>query len=342
MIRSLRTVLAVALSAALLLLCVGCQHTSTPTPDSALTKVTLCEVTHSVFYAPQYVALSQGYFKEEGLAVELSTGEGADKVMAAVLSGSIDIGFAGPEASIYVYAEGRDNAPRVFAQMTQRDGSFLVARQKTDAFTWDQLKGRTVLPGRVGGVPYMTLCYVLKHTGKLNLSTDLTLDSSIQYALMTSAFVSGTGDYVTAFEPTASTLEKNGQGYVVASVGEAGGDIPYTAYFAADSYLTGHPDTVQAFTNAVYKGQRYVASHSAEDIARAVAPYFADTELSLLVSAIERYKSIDAWCANPLLTETSYRRLQTIMIEAGELKEYVPYAPVVNTVFAQKAIDTVA
>lgn len=338
MIRLFRTGLAAVLAAALLLLCVGCQHT--PAKDPSLTKVSLCEVTHSVFYAPQYVALSQGYFEEEGLSVELSTGEGADKVMAAVLSGGIDIGFAGPEASIYVYAEGRDNAPRVFAQMTQRDGSFLVARQKNEAFAWNQLKGHTVLPGRVGGVPYMTLCYVLKHTGNLNLTTDLTLDSSIQYALMTSAFVNGTGDYVTAFEPTASTLEKNGQGYVVASIGEAGGDIPYTAYFAAASYLKEHPDTVQAFTNAIYKGLRYVASHSAEEIARAVAPYFADTEQSLLVSAIERYKSIDAWCNTPLMKEESYRRLQTIMMEAGELKDYVPYEPVVDTVFAQKALDT--
>lgn len=315
----------------------GCQNNT----QNELTKVSLCEVTHSVFYAPQYVALSQGFFEEEGIAVELSTGEGADKVMAAVLSGSIDIGFAGPEAAIYVYKEGRDNPPQVFAQLTQRDGSFLVARTKNDNFTWDQLAGANVLPGRVGGVPYMTLRYVIENVGKLNPDTDLTLDSSIQYALMTSAFVNGTGDYVTAFEPTASTLEKNGQGYVVASVGEASGDIPYTAYFASGKFMKEKSSVVQSFTNAIYKGQQWVKTHTAAEIAQAVAPYFADTDTELLTASIQRYKDIDAWCDTPHLSEESYNRLQDVMIAAGELDQRVAYAPVVNTAYADNAVDAV-
>ena len=331
-------VLAVCCAVACLVLPLsGCQNHT----QGDLKKVSLCEVTHSVFYAPQYVALSQGFFEEEGLLIDLSTGEGADKVMAAVLSGNIDIGFAGPEAAIYVYKEGRDNPPQVFAQLTQRDGSFLVAREKNDTFTWNQLAGANVLPGRVGGVPYMTLRYVIETVGKLNPDTDLTLDSSIQYALMTSAFVNGTGDYVTAFEPTASTLEKNGQGYVVASVGEASGDIPYTAYFASGSFMKENSDTVQAFTNAIYKGQKWVQSHTAAEIAQAVAPYFADTDLELLTSSIQRYKDIDAWCETPVLSEESYNRLQDVMIQAGELDQRVAYAPVVNTAHAQTAVDTV-
>lgn len=327
-----------ALTLAVCLLCgVGCQ----PKTETKLTAVTLCEVTHSVFYAPQYVALSLGFFEEEGLAVELSTGEGADKVMAAVLSGNIDIGFAGPEAAIYVYAEGRDNYSQVFAQLTKRDGSFLVARTPQPDFSWASLKGKTVLPGRVGGVPYMTLCSVLRHTGKLDLTKDLTLDSSIQYALMTSAFVNGTGDYVTAFEPTASTLEQAGQGYVVAAVGEAAGEIPYTAYFASKDYIAQNGKTVQAFTNAVYKGQKWVAEHTAAEIAEAVAPYFADTNEKLLASAIQRYQDIDAWNATPVLSEEAYNRLQDVMLEAGELEQRVVYDPVVTTKFAETAVKEV-
>lgn len=318
----------------------GCKQADRKPADDtpAKTAVSLCEVTHSVFYAPQYVALCKGFFEEEGLDVTLSTGEGADKVMAAVLSGGIDIGFAGPEAAIYVYREGRDNYPRVFAQLTKRDGSFLIGRKADPAFTWSSLKGKTVLPGRVGGVPYMTLRSVLHHTGKLDPDKDLTLDSSIQYALMTGAFASGTGDYVTAFEPAASTLEQQGQGYVVASVGEAAGEIPYTAYFASKAYMEQHPDTVQAFTNAIYKGQRWVAAHTAEEIAACIAPQFADTDTALLTSAIQRYRDIDAWCSDPVLSKAAYRRLQDVMIEAGELTEYVAYAPVVDTTFAGQSV----
>jgi len=327
----IRLMAALVILALLLLSAAGCANQT----DGDV--ITLCEVTHSVFYAPQYVAMELGFFEEEGITVELSTGEGADKVMAAVLSGGIDIGFAGPEAAVYVYNEGRDNYAQVFAQITQRDGSFLVARKPDPDFTWDALKGAHVLPGRVGGVPYMALCHVLRKNG-LDLQKDLTLDSSIQYALMTSAFTSGTGDYVTVFEPTASTLEQNGQGYIVASVGEAAGDVPYTAYFASREYLNKNTELVERFTRAIYKGQQWVASHSAAEIAEAVQPAFPDTDLATLTSAVQSYKDIDAWCTDPLLRPESFDRLQEIIKEAGELSEKAPYDPVVNTVFANKVM----
>ena len=324
-----RTCIAVLLTA-VMLTCLA----SACKPAEKTATVRLCEVTHSVFYAPQYVALQLGFFEEEGLNVELSTGEGADRVMAAVLSGGIDIGFAGPEAAIYVYNEGRDNYAQVFAQLTRRDGSFLVARKPDTAFSWDKLKGAHVLPGRVGGVPYMTFCHVLRQNG-LDLTRDLTLDTSVQYALMTAAFTSGTGDYVTVFEPTASTLEKNGQGYIVASVGEAAGDIPYTAYFASREYLTKNADTAERFTRAIYRGQQWVAAHTAEEIAKAVQPSFPDADLDSLTRSIRSYQKIDAWCTDPLLRPEAFDRLQEVISEAGELDKKAPYDPVVNTRFAK-------
>ena len=251
---------------------VGCNK-----DDDGLQKVRVCEVTHSIFYAPQYAAIALGYFADEGIEIELSNGQGADAVMAAVLSGNIDVGFAGPEASIYVYNEGNADYTQVFAQITQRDGSFLIGREKDENFTWDKVKGKVVLPGRKGGVPYMTLEHVLRNNG-IDPATDTTLDNSVQYAMMTAAFTGGTGDYVTAFEPTASMLEQQGQGYIVASVGEASGDIPYTAYFAKKSYIEENSDLIQRFTNAVYRGQQWVATHSAAEIAEVVADQFPDTE----------------------------------------------------------------
>ncbi|MBQ4613233.1 MAG: ABC transporter substrate-binding protein [Clostridia bacterium] len=308
--------------------------------EGGLTKVKVCEVTHSIFYAPQYAAIALGYFAEEGIEIELSNGQGADAVMAAVLSGNIDIGFAGPEASIYVYNEGSADYTQVFAQLTQRDGSFLIGREKDDAFTWDKVKGKVVLPGRKGGVPYMALEHVLREQG-IDPTTDTTLDNSVQYAMMTAAFTGGTGDYVTAFEPTASMLQQQGQGYIVASVGEAAGDIPYTAYFAKKSYIEKNGDLVQRFTNAVYRGQRWVATHSAREIAETVLSFFPDTSLDLLTKAVESYQSIDAWNTNPVMGKDGFDRLQAVMTEAGELDKTADYAKVVNNTFAEKAIETV-
>lgn len=318
------------ISLSLCFLC-GCKK-----DDGELKTISLSEVTHSVFYAPQYAAIELGFFEDEGLKIELSTGQGADAVAAAVLSGQVDIGFAGPEAAIYVYNEGRDNYLEVFSQVTQRDGSFLISRNKVDNFDWQSLKGAHILPGRKGGVPYMAFEYVLKNKG-FDTEKDLTLDNSVQFAMMTSAFVAGTGDYVTAFEPTASSLESEGKGYVVAAVGDEAGDIPYTAYFASKKYIRENEEVIQGFVDALYRGQKWCMEHSAKEIAEVIAPSFPDTSIELLTSSIERYKSIDAYCSSPVMTEESFNRLQDVISSAGELTKRADFDKVVNNTFAKKA-----
>lgn len=304
---------------------------------NAKEKVTVCEVTHSIFYAPQYAAINLGFFEEEGIEIELSNGQGADKVMSAVLSNNIDIGFAGPEASIYVYNEGKDDYTQVFAQLTQRDGSFLVAREPDPNFTWDKLREKVVIPGRKGGVPYMALEYVIrKHN--LDPYKDVTLDNSIQFALMAGAFTSGTGDYVTLFEPTASMLEAEGKGYIVSSIGKECGELPYTAYFAKKSYIEKNAHLIERFTRAIYKGQQWVAKHSAEEIAKVVAPSFPDTDVKLLTTVIQRYKEIEVWSSTPVLTAESFDLLQKVMTEAGELAKTAPHDKIVNNSFAEKVV----
>lgn len=298
------------------------------------------EVTRSVFYAPQYVAIANGYFKEEGLNIELTTGQGADKVMTAVLAGQSDIGFAGPEASIYIYNEGKEDYAQVFAQMTQKDGSFLVSKENTSNFSWQDLKGKTVIPGRKGGVPYMTFEYVLKKNG-IDPQKDLNLDDSIKFDLMAGAFAGGDAEYVTLFEPTASMTEAAGKGYVVASVGEASGEIPYTAYFAKKSYIEQNEDVIQGFTNAIYKGEKYVKEHTAKEIAELIKDFFPDTEIEMLEASLQSYMDIDAWKSDPILKEESFNLLQTVMKEAGELEKEADYNKVVNNTYAQKAIETV-
>ena len=295
------------------------------------------EVTRSVFYAPQYIAINNGYFKEKGLNIELTTGQGADAVMTAVLSNQSDIGFAGPEASIYVYNQGKEDYTQVFAQMTKKDGSFLVSRTNTDNFDWKDLKGKTIIPGRKGGVPYMTLEYVLKNNG-IDPKKDVTLDDSIKFDLMAGAFTSGTADYVTLFEPTASLTQNENKGYIVASVGEAAGEIPYTAYFAKKSYIENNKETIQKFTNAIYKGQKWVKENSSEDIAKVVQSFFPDTDITLLSKVIQNYKDIDAWNDTPVLKEESFNLLQDVMTSAGELQKKAPYDKIVNNEYANEAI----
>ena len=296
------------------------------------------EVTRSVFYAPQYVAINNEYFKENGMEIELSTGQGADAVMTAVLANQCDIGFAGPEASIYVYNEGKEDYTQVFAQMTQKDGSLLIARNETDNFSWQDLKGKTVIPGRKGGVPYMTLEYVLRKNG-IDPQKDVTLDDSIKFDLMAGAFASGNADYVTLFEPTASLTEQEGKGYIVASVGEEAGEIPYTAYFAKKSYIENNQETIQKFTDSIYQGQQWVKEHSAKEIAEVIQNFFPDTEIELLSAAIQSYKDIDAWNDTPVLKQESFDRLQEVMTLAGELSQTAPYEQIVNNEFANKAIQ---
>ena len=304
--------------------------------NGATKTIRVNEVTRSVFYAPQYVAINNGYFKENGIEIDLTTGQGADAVMTSVLSNQCDIGFAGPEASIYVYNEGKEDYTQVFAQMTKKDGSFLIARNKTNNFSWQDLKGKTVIPGRKGGVPYMTLEYVLRKNG-IDPKKDVTLDDSIKFDLMAGAFTSGNADYVTLFEPTASLTSKENKGYIVASVGESAGEIPYTAYFAKKSYINNNEDTIQKFTNSIYKGQKWVKEHTSKEIAEAIASFFPNTDIELLGSAIQSYKNIDAWNETPVLKKEAFDRLQEVMTLAGELTKEAPYEKIVNNKYAENA-----
>ncbi len=322
--------------AMLLAMVTGCGSKQT----AGNTKVRLCEVTHSIFYAPQYAAINLGYFKDEGIDLELSNGEGSDKVMSAVLSNSVDVGLAGPEASIYVYNEGKADNTQIFALVTQRDGSFLMGRQPDPNFTWDKIRNKVVLPGRKGGVPYMTLEYVIRKNG-IDPEKDTTLDNSIQFALMAGAFTSGTGDYVTLFEPTASMLEAQGKGYILASVGKESGEICYTGYTAKKSYIEKNPDVIEKMTKALYRGQLWVSSHSPEEIAKVVAPSFPDSDVKLLTTVAQRYKDIEAWSPTPVLKPASFSLLQEVMTQAGELKQNVPYDKVVNTTYADKVVKEV-
>ncbi|WP_331489695.1 ABC transporter substrate-binding protein [Tepidibacter hydrothermalis] len=315
----------------LMLVTVGCSNNN-------LTKITLAEVTHSTFYAPQYVALSEGFFKEEGLDVEIINTKGADKTMAALLSNEADIGLMGPEASIYVYNQGKEDYAINFAQLTQRDGSFLIGREKDDNFTFDKLKGKSILGGRKGGVPEMTLEYVLKKN-KLNLEKDVNVRTDIQFGVMAGAFTSGTGDYVTLFEPVASSLEKEGKGYIVASIGKESGYLPYTCYSAKKSYIENNSDIIQKFTNAIYKSQQWLKTHSSEEIARSISSEFPETDIEDLTVVVDRYKSQDTWSETPLLKEDSLNHLMDIIDLAGELDKRAPYDKIVTTEFSQNAVD---
>ena len=303
------------------------------------TVVRLNEVTHSVFYAPQYVALSQGFFAEEGLQVELTNGGGADKVMTAVVSGQSDIGLAGPEASIYVYNQGKADHTQIIAQLTKRDGSFLVGRSD-GAFSWEDLRGKTIIGGRKGGVPEMTLEYVLRQNG-LTPGVDVTVDTSVQFNMMAGAFTGGQGDYVALFEPTATQVEAAGQGYVLTSIGQESGEIPYTAYFANVSWLENNADTAQRFVNAIAKAQKWVAEHTDREVAQAIIDQFPDTSLDELEAVTARHRQIDAWNATPVMEQHALERLETVMEQAGELSraEWVPFDQLVNNTFAQKAIS---
>ena len=322
--------IALLLTALLAALPAGCAR-----QETGVTTLRLSEVTHSVFYAPQYAAMSQGFFAEEGLELELLNGGGADKVMTSVLTGEVEIGLAGPEASIYVLLEGRENAPKIFAQLTRRDGNFLMGRTDED-FSWENLRGKTIIGGRKGGVPEMTLEYVMKQNGIIP-QEDAIVDTTIQFDMMAGAFSGGNGDYVTLFEPTATEMELAGQGYILCSIGEESGEIPYTAYFAAGDYLEENPEIIQKFTNAIAKGQRWVAEHTDAEVAEAIASYFPDTDLSVLEAVSARYRGIGAWNETPVMGEEGLERLQDVMEEAGELKERVEFSQLVDNSFAEKA-----
>ena len=294
------------------------------------TVVRLSEVTHSVFYAPQYVAMSQGFFEQEGLRIELTNGGGADKVMTAVVSGQSDIGLAGPEASIYVYNQGKADHPQIIAQLTKRDGSFLVGRTDGE-FSWEDLRGKTVIGGRKGGVPEMTLEYVMRQHG-LTPGVDVTVNTSVQFNMMAGAFTGGEGDYVALFEPTATQVERAGQGYILSSIGQESGEIPYTAYFANKSWLQANADTAQRFVNAIAKAQQWVMDHTDRQVAEAIIDQFPDTTLDELEAVTARHRQIDAWNRTPVMERHALERLETVMEQAGELtrSDWVPFDELVD------------
>ena len=305
-----------------------------------LTTLKINEVTHSIFYAPMYLADSMGFFEEEGIEIELTNGGGADKVMAAVLSGDADIGFCGPEAALYVLAGGSTDVPTVFGQLTKRDGSFLVSRTDEPDFEWSDLEGKEILAGRKGGVPAMTFEYILNQNGLYDgVNVDLNFD--VAFDLMTAAFEGGTADYCTMFEPVASEYEAAGKGYVVASVGEASGEVPYTCYMAMSSWLEDNEDTARAFLKAMTKAIKYVNEHSSEEVAPYLQGQFASTSLESIAVALDSYKAIAAWVSNMAMTRSALDRLQDIIDNAGELPERVEFDDLVDTVYAQAAYDAV-
>ena len=290
--------------------------------DGGLVKIRLNEVTHSVFYAPMYLADSLGYFEEEGIEIELTNGGGADKVMTAVLSGDADIGFCGPEAAFYVAAGGTSDTPTVFAQLTMRDGSFLVGREPEPDFKWENLAGKEILAGRQGGVPAMTFEYILKEHGV----EDYKLNFDVAFNNMTAAFIEGTANYCTMFEPVASEVQAAGNGYIVAAVGEASGEVPYTSYIAKRSWLSSNRDVAKGFLRAMLKAVKYAQEETPEKVAEGLTGAFPDTSASSLATSIRRYQGINAWATDMQITEASYTRLLDIIDEAGELTDRIPFA----------------
>ena len=301
---------------------------------SELKKVKVAEVTHSVFYAPQYVAHKLGYFEDEGLDVEIILTPGADAVAAAVLSNDVQIGFCGTEQSIYIYNQGNKDYLVNFAAMTKKDGSFLISRKENKNFKVTDLKGSHIIAGRKGGMPSMTLKYTLNQNG-INTDKDVNFDTSIAFASMNGAFIGGTGDYVTAFEPSASQLVNQGYGHVVASIGELGGNVPYTAYNAKKSYIKKNPDTIKGFTKATNKGLDYVHNHSSKDIAKVIGEYFPDVSYNDLVNSIDKYKSIDAWNKTTKINEKDFKHIQDIMKNDNELEKNAPFSKLVDNSFSK-------
>lgn len=329
-------------------LCMGCSKAETGDKTTASdsfevssqktspVKITLNEVAHSVFYAPLYVAIEKGYFKDENIDLTLVTGFGADKTMTAVISGEADIGFMGSEASVYMYSEGASDYVVNFAQLTQRAGNFLVARQDNEHFQWADLKGKTVLGGRKGGMPEMVFEYILKENG-IDPEKDLTIIQNIDFGSTAPAFADGRGDFTIEFIPGATSLESEGKGHVIASLGKDSGYVPYTAFSAKKSYLKENPDVIQRFTNALQKGMDYVRSHSPSETASVIKPQFPETTLEMITTIVTRYYEQDTWKSNLIFEESSFDLLQDILESAGELEKEAPYKDLITTEFAENA-----
>ena len=308
--------------------------------EDELRHVTINEVTRSVFYAPLYVAVSRGFFEEEGMEIEIVTGGGSDKSMTALLANEADVALMGPETGVYVVSEGKTDHPVIVAQLTKRDGSFLVGRTADDNFDWASLKGKSVIGGRPGGMPFMTLEYVLKQHG-LTPGEDVEVINNVQFNLMGGAFESGTGDYVTLFEPTATEFQDAGKGFIVANVGLESGEVPYTTFMVAPDTIKDEPDFVRAFVRALYRAQLWVQSAADAEIAEAMQPFFPDSSIENLSIVAQSYRATDSWCLDPVMTEDSFIRLQDIMESAGELTQRVDFAELVDNSFAAAAMKDV-
>lgn len=293
------------------------------------------EVTHSIFYAPQYAAMAMGYFEEEGLTIELSNGQGADNVMTALLTGEADIGLMGAEATIYVKLQGKKDHPIIVGQLTKRDGSFLVAREPIEDFDYSNIENSTVLMGRQGGMPAMILQYVLNNKGYTN-NVNITMDYTIQFAMLAPAFAGGTGDYVPLFEPTASELEQQGKGYIVSAIGQDSGEIPYTCYTVNPSYLENNSEQLYKFLKAVWRGTQYILTTDSATVAQKLAPYFEGTSVELIKKAIDNYVKYDVWTTTPVTSREGLERIQDIMQNAGELSERVSYEDIIDNTVANK------
>ena len=332
--KRLRHIIALLMCAIMLIPMTACQKEE----SNAVVDITLNEVAHSIFYAPQYTAIELGYFKDENINLNLVTGFGADKVMTALVSGDADIGFMGSESSIYVYQEGSNDYAINFAQLTQRAGNFLVSRNEESNFKWDDLKGKTVLGGRAGGMPEMLFEYILKKNG-ISPVDDLNILQNVDFGSTAAAFTSGIADYTVEFEPSATLLEQQKEGYVVASLGTDSGYVPYTAYSAKKSYLDKHPEIIQSFTKALQKGMDFVQIHTPEEIASVIAPQFPETDLKTITAIVNRYYTQDTWKADLIFEKESFELLQDILESAGELDSRAPYEKLVTTEFAKKAME---
>lgn len=301
--------------------------------DNKLTKIKVAEVAHSIFYAPMYAADSLGYFEDEGLDVEIILTSGADNVAAAVMSGDVQVGFCGSEQTIYIYNQGAKDYLVNFAALTKKDGSFIVSREKEDNFDIKNLKGKYVIAGRTGGMPAMTFEWILNQNGIK--TEDLTFDTSIAFASMSGAFIGGTGDYVSLFEPTASDIENNGYGYIVASLGELGGNVPYTTFNAKKSYIKENKDTIQKFVNTINKGLNYVHSNSSDKVAKTIQDYFPDVSYNDLTQIVQNYMDIDSWYDSTLIEEKDFEHIQDIIENANELEKRVEFKTLFDTSFSK-------
>lgn len=336
--RVLAILLAIGMIGGTLTACTNeAETTNAEVTEEIMQKVVLNEVAHSIFYAPMYVAIEEGYFEEEGIELELVTGFGADKVMTALISGEAQIGFMGSESSIYAYNEGANDYAVNFAQLTQRAGNFLVAREEAEDFQWKDLKGKNVLGGRKGGMPQMVFEYILKENG-IDPKKDLNINQNIDFGSTAAAFSEGQGDYTVEFEPHATALETEGKGVVVASLGEDSGYVPYTAFSAKKSYMEENPGVIQGFTNALQKGMEYVKVHTPEEIAEVIAPQFAETDVETITTIVTRYYDQDTWKSDLVFEKESFELLQDILDEAGELTQRAPYEELVTTEFAENAL----